>query len=109
MYSIYDLCIFFLLVLLVMYWWRTREQHTSALNFARKYCKEREIQLLDETLVFQKIALSKNSSGQKVFSRIYSFDFCRDGQDRNKGEIVLCGYSVIRVMLETEQLEITQF
>ena len=109
MFSLSDLIAFLGLLLLVVYWWRSREQHQLALSSARKYCKEREIQLLDETLVFSKFAMTQASNRRKYFSRVYRFDFCRDGMDRHKGEIILRGYSVLRVMLETEQLEITQY
>lgn len=109
MFSIYELCAFLLLVLVIIYWWRSREQHAVALTSARKYCQERDIQLLDDTLVFRKYSFAEAGNKKKYFSRIYTFDFCMDGTDRHKGEIVLRGFSVIRVLLETEQLEITQY
>ena len=109
MISLYELCGFFLLVLAVVYWWRVRELNSIALSEARRYCKQREIQLLDETLVFEKFAFSRTSNNKKYFSRIYSFDFCRDGMNRNQGEIILRGNAVIRVVLEEDELEITEY
>ena len=109
MYSLVDVCIFLVFVLLVLYWWRSRELHAQALKCARKYCKERDIQLLDETLMFDKFARSKAGNGRKYLSRIYIFDFCRDGTDRHRGEIILRGNAVLRVMLEGDALEITQY
>ena len=83
--------------------------NTIALREARKYCNEREIQLLDESLMFEKFSFSRAGNNKKYFNRIYSFDFCRDGMDRNKGEIILRGNAVLRVVLETDELEITEY
>ena len=109
MLSLFDLILIFLLMGVIYYWWRSGEQHAVALSSARKYCQQRDIQLLDDTLAFNKYTFTKAANKRKYLSRIYVFDFCQDGQDRHNGEIVLSGYSVIRVMLETEQLEITQY
>ncbi|MDG2177074.1 MAG: DUF3301 domain-containing protein [Gammaproteobacteria bacterium] len=109
MISLYEVCAFFLLVLAVVYWWRGRELNSTALSEARRYCKQRDIQLLDQTLVFERFAFSRAGNNKKYFSRIYSFDFCRDGMDRNKGEIILRGNTVIRVVLEEDELEITEY
>jgi len=109
MYSLADICIFFLIILVIVYWWRTRDLHAIALRAARKYCSERDIQLLDETLMFGRFSLSSSSNGKRFFSRHYVFDFCRDGTDRHKGEIILRGQSVVSVLLEGDALEITQY
>lgn len=108
-YSLSQLCAALLLLLAIVYWWRSREQHAVALRSARKYCRERGIQLLDETLAFDKFAFAHTGGGRRRLSRLYGFEFCRDGQDRHRGEIILRGMNVVRVVLETGQLEITQY
>lgn len=109
MYSLFDLCLFLLLPAGIYYWWRGQELHSVALRAARKYCREREIQLLDETLVFQKFAMTRASNNRRYFSRIYQFDYCPDGEERFEGEIILRGNRVLRIMLKGEQLEITEY
>ena len=109
MISLTDLVLFFLLVLAVVYWWRGRETHTHALANARHYCQQRNIQLLDETLVFQKFTFATAANGRRYFCRVYNFDFCPDVTDRYKGEIILRGNRVMRVVLESEDLEITEY
>jgi len=109
MYSLSELCGLFLLILIVVYWWRSRESHSVALLSARKYCQERNIQLLDDTLIFKKFTFAKAGNNRKYFSRMYSFDFCGDGTDRHQGEIILRGNSVLRVVLDSGELEITEY
>ena len=109
MYDIYDLALALPLLLLLMYWWGSGGQKREAFAAARSYCKERGLQLLDETLVFCRFRFERDSRNQRRLCRIYQFDYCLTGEDRHSGEIILSGYSVLRVILHSEALEITQY
>jgi hypothetical protein len=109
MLDIYELALLLPLSLLVIYWWRASEQKSVAVAGARAYCKERELQLLDETLVFSRFRLERNLHGKRRLCRVYEFDYSRAGTDRQVGEIVLSGHSILRVILHSQVLEITEF
>lgn len=127
MYDIYDLILCLPLVFLGLYWWRASEQKRIAVAGARAYCRERGLQLLDETLVFRHLRLERKSRVapartlpapkpslvrlglQRQLCRVYEFDYSRAGEDRDSGEIVLCGYRILRVILHSEVLEITNY
>ena len=109
MYDIYDLALLIPFVLLVIYWWRSSEQKSVAIAAARNYCRERELQLLDETLQFRRFRMIRNTRGQTRLCRIYEFDYSLDGKDRHNGEIILCGYVVLRIILHSTVLEITEY
>ncbi|MES2626340.1 MAG: DUF3301 domain-containing protein [Pseudomonadota bacterium] len=109
MYDIYDLMTWIPLVLLVIYWWRSSEQKRIALAAARSYCKERNLQLLDETLLFEKFSFDRTWGKGRTLVRKYSFDYCLQGQDRHTGEIILSGYRVLRIILQSDVLDITEF
>jgi len=127
MFDIYDIALLIPLSLLMMYWWRTTEQKQVAVAGARAYCKERNLQLLDETLVFKGHRLEKASvystlkalpgpdttkgsrRSRKRLCRVYEFDYSEEGEDRHNGEIVLSGYRILRVILHSDVLEITNY
>ena len=109
MYDIYDLALALPLLLLLMYWWSISGQKSVAVAAARSYCKARELQLLDETLVFYRFRFERDSRNQRRLCRIYQFDYCLTGEDRHSGEIILSGYSVLRVILHGGTLEITEY
>ncbi len=109
MYDIYDLALALPLLLLLMYWWGSSSQKSVAVAAARSYCKERKLQLLDETLVFYRFRFERDSRNQRRLCRIYQFDYCLTGEDRHSGEIILSGYSVLRVILHSGTLEITEY
>lgn len=109
MLDIYDLTLLLPLLLLLMYWWRASEQKSVAVAAARTYCKERELQLLDETLLFKQLRLERDALGKRRLCRIYEFDYSHVGEDRHNGEIILSGYTVLRIILHSDVLEITDF
>jgi hypothetical protein len=109
MYDIYDLVMWSPLVLLFVYWWHSSEQKRIAIAAARAYCKERNLQLLDETLLFQKFSLDRTWGKRRVLCRKYTFDYCLSGQDRHSGEIILDGYRVLRIIVQQGALDITEF
>jgi hypothetical protein len=109
MYDIYDLFLALPLILLLMYWWGSGDQKRVAVAAARSYCRERGLQMLDDTLVFRRFRLERDSRNRRRLIRIYQFDYCLNGADRHSGEIILSGYSVLRVVLHSEALEITEY
>ena len=109
MYDIYDLALVLPLILLLMYWWDSSGQKRAAIAAARSFCKQRQLQMLDETLAFRRFRIERDSRNQRRLCRIYHFDYCRTGEDRHVGEIILSGYSVLRVILNSGTLEITEY
>lgn len=108
MYSLWDVILFFLFILLVAYWWRSSEQKTFAINQAKHYCQDRQLQLLDQTLQFKKLQFHRFKHQLKL-CRVYEFDFSTNGQDRHQGEILLSGFNFVRVILALDELEITEY
>ena len=109
MFDIYDIVMWSPLVLLLVYWWHSSEQKRIAIAAARAYCKQRNLQLLDETLLFEKFSLDRSWNNRRVLCRKYSFDYCLSGQDRHSGEIILDGYRVLRIIVQQGGLDITEF
>ncbi|MEI7950884.1 MAG: DUF3301 domain-containing protein [Gammaproteobacteria bacterium] len=109
MYSIYDIMLLIPFVLAAMYWWHTSQQKSVAVAAIRSYCRERNLQLLDESPVFVKFRFERNLHQQRCLCRVYEFDYCPDGNERKTGEIVLTGFRVLRIILQSDVLDITQY
>jgi len=80
---------------------RVREQ---ALRVGRDYCRNVGLQLLDETVSRQRIALARDDSGQMRIRRIYGFEFTSDGERRYRGEITMLGARVKGVWVELHRV-----
>jgi hypothetical protein len=109
MYDIYDLALVLAVLLLLIYWWESSGQKRVAIAAVRSFCRERQLQMLDESLAFRRFRFERDSRNQRRLCRIYQFDYCRTGEDRHVGEIVLSGYSVLRVILNSGTVEITEY
>lgn len=109
MYDIYDVIWLIPLTLLLVYWWRSSEQKGVAVAAARTYCKNRNLQLLDETLLFKRFRFEHDQHRRRQLCRLYEFDYSVQGQDRASGEIILSGMRVLRVILHSDVLEITEY
>jgi hypothetical protein len=108
MYTIYDVMLLIPVLLLASWWWRTSQQKTLAVEAARQYCAQRQLQFLDESLVFRRYR-REGFKPHRRLCRLYEFDYSPDGRSRESGEIVLHGYRVLRVVLHGGALEITQY
>ena len=109
MLSLYDIIAFLPFIAAAAYWWKASEQKSVAVRGARDYCKQRKLQLLDESLVFQRFRFERNQQQKRYLCRVYEFDYSPDGQGRQSGEIVLHGYQILRVILQGDVAEITQY
>lgn len=109
MFNIYDLLTFTILVGLAMWWWHVSGQKQRVLKFAMDFCEERGYQLLDESLSFSRYRIIRDGLNRRFVCRAYHFDFSSNREDRHNGEIAINGRTIVQIMLETEQIEITDF
>lgn len=76
---------------------RAREQ---ALALGRRACRQVGVQLLDETVVLQRIRLSRTANGGIGLARRYDFEFTVDGDERRQGRILLLSRRLQSIQLD---------
>ena len=73
-------------------WWqsavRAREQAAACVESA---CRDAGVQWLDGTVMFRRLQLSRDASGERCLRRTYVFDYCDDGVSRRQGFVTLRG------------------
>ncbi|MCH2355922.1 MAG: DUF3301 domain-containing protein [Pseudomonadales bacterium] len=84
----------------ISFWWRSDKIKHGALAHVSRYCKQQNLQLLDQTLVLRGVWLVRNEKGSLIFRRKYSFEFTSTGEVRYHGRVVLYGASLQRMDLE---------
>src|SRR5690606_21634161 len=109
MIQLSDVLFAFLAAACLTWWWRTSAQKTRALDIATRHCARLELQFLDQTLAFRRYRLLPDRRGRRRVCRVYEFDFCSDGEDRRSGEIAMVGLFPLRIVLETDTLEVIDF
>ena len=95
-----ELFLIVLLAAVVLYWWDTLRTNELVMNTCRHLCRNAQLQLLDDTVMRQRIRLARGSSGGMQLCRIYSFDYSDDRDSRQQGYIVTLGHHVVETSME---------
>jgi len=97
--------VFWLLAIcsIAMLWYKNLAYKDLAYKSAMQFCREAEVQLLDQTIVLRALRPVKNSQGWYIH-RHYQFEFTSTGADRYKGHVTLLGKSVIDIQLAAHKL-----
>jgi hypothetical protein len=89
-----------LLLAVIGYWWDTMVTNELALQACRRICQNSQMQLLDGTIMRQRIWLRRSPSGGVQICRLYSFEYSDDNASRKHGYIVTLGRQVIETRME---------
>lgn len=81
-----------LLVLMLLSWlWLDSARAREFANvLAQRYCKNRGLQFLDQTVALCRVGLRWTSSGLRL-RRMYRFDFSLEGAGRRTGYVLMLG------------------
>ncbi len=71
----------------------------------RTACERYGVQLLDETVVFYRLALARDDAGRLRLRRRYGFEFSDTGDNRRHGAIVMLGAQLEDLQLEPYRLQ----
>lgn len=83
-------------------WYRCIGIREVAAKAAARGCRAAELQLLDDTVAFQGLALSRRR-GTVVLEWRYRFEYSRDGADRWPGQVRCVGRRAVAIQVEDEQ------
>lgn len=72
-------------------WASALASREAANRIARETCSRAVVQLLDGTVAFAGLRLGRDLAGRRRLLRTYTFDYTRDGFERQQGFIVLAG------------------
>ena len=93
-----------LIVALAAFWWGSDSVKSFSISHALKYCRERNLQLLDQTMVLKGLWPVRTAEGYIQLRRRYQFEFTSTGKIRNKGQIELVGTRIKAIELEAHVL-----
>ena len=74
------------------FWMDNLRAREAAVRAAKNACRQRGLQLLDETVGMAALKLKRGPDGRMRFARRYRFEFSVSGMHRNLGEIKLLGH-----------------
>ena len=75
-----------------------------ALRATKKYCKDMDVELLDDTVVLRGFWLKRDSGSHIRMWRSFDFEFTTTGDERYPGRIVLLGQTIENIQLAPHRL-----
>ena len=93
-----------LIVALGAFWWGSDSVKSFAISHTLKYCRDSNVQLLDQTMVLKGLWPVRTSDNYIQLRRRYQFEFTSTGAIRSKGQIILIGTRIKAIELEAHIL-----
>jgi hypothetical protein len=84
----------------ISFWWQSDKIKGLALSFVYQYCKDQNLQLLDQTMVLKGLWPYRDDQGSLRLRRRYGFEFTSTGQERYEGIISLAGMRMLSLDLD---------
>ncbi|WP_303906236.1 DUF3301 domain-containing protein [Thiohalomonas denitrificans] len=78
---------------------RVRE---AAIAVVRRACRRDELQLLDETVLLERMRPVRDHDGRMRWRRVYRFEFTRRSERRHEGTVELIGPRLVALNLEMD-------
>ena len=76
-----------------------------ALAATRRYCREMDLDLLDDSVVLRGFWLKRDSRGSLRMWRSFLFEFSTTGEERYQGRIILLGNTVETIQLQAHRFD----
>ena len=89
---------------LAVLWYKNLAYKDLAYQAALNFCREADVQLLDQTVYLRSMRPMKNSQQLWRLRRHYQFEFTSTGSDRYKGSVTLLARQVIDIQLAAHRL-----
>ena len=94
--------------LVVLYFSHSGTYKGRALQLAQSYCREQDLQLLDQSMVIRGLWPVRRADGRLTLRRTYHFEFASTGDQRYRGILVLKGMQLVSVELEAYKLPLDE-
>lgn len=91
-------------VALISFWWQGDKIKGTALQYLYDYCRQQDLQLLDQTIVLKGVWPRRNDYGSLQLRRRYGFEFTSTGEERYTGLIELSGRRLQRIEVQAHIL-----
>ena len=89
-------------IFLVWFWLNSIRVKEIAMQASAQACKQIGAQFLDQTASLENIGFERDSRGRLTLHRVYSFDFSRDRETRQKGHVSLTGQVITKIFLDDD-------
>lgn len=98
-----EILLIVVLLTVLAYWWDTMYTNERALAACRQLCQNAQTQLLDGTVVRQRVWLRREAGGIQL-CRLYSFEYSNNSETRSHGYVVMLGHRIAETRMDSQQV-----
>ncbi|VAX12415.1 hypothetical protein MNBD_GAMMA24-2406 [hydrothermal vent metagenome] len=95
-----SLILIIILFAIIFFWWDSVGVKEKARETGHQYCRQAEVQFLDDTVELVRLRVRRNYRGQLCFYRTYRFEFSSTGAARFQGMIYMLGRVSDKVQMQ---------
>lgn len=99
-YSLSEITVFLCLCLVLIYWWQSRGLKEQALQAALNYCRQMDLELLDQAISLRRLWFKRDDNGTLKAWRSYYFEFTTNDENRYYGRVVMLGNQILKIEVE---------
>jgi hypothetical protein len=104
MFSLADIALLLLVLLVGSYYWQAQGVRDMALRATRLYCQRNGLQLLDDSVALRALWLKRGRDGRPHFWRGYQFEFTVTGGERYQGRTVTLGRTIESIQVPPHRI-----
>lgn len=97
-----------LLVAAVAFWLSTMTSRDAARSLVAEFCRDNQLQLLDQTVALRRISLRRKSNGSLSFVRVFKFDYSDNGFRRRDGMIWMLANRPLQISLQLADRQVVE-
>lgn len=104
MFSLADIALLLLVLLVGAYYWQAQGVREIALRGTRLYCQRHDLQLLDDSVALRALWVKRGKDGKLHLWRGYQFEFTVSGAERYQGKIVTLGRMIESIQVPPHRI-----
>jgi len=94
-----ELILLLLVGAIALYWQSAVRCKDLAIISAKRECQRHQVQLLDQTVQQVKMSASRDHMDRWRLWREYRFEYTEDGDNRDRGSLVMLGQRIVHIRL----------
>lgn len=91
---LFTLIVIIAILIILGWWYSSNRRREIAYQFAKQYCEERDVQLLDQSVHCYKLGLTRQE-GRVAIKAIYRFDYTAHGIERQQCHLIVVGKQLL--------------
>jgi len=97
-----------LLVAAIAFWLSTMSSRDAARSLVARFCKNYNLQLLDQTVALRRVTVRRKANGNLSFVRVFRFDYSDNGFRRRDGMIWMLANQPLQISVHVADRQVLE-